>query len=75
MDRLGVGYGDLKEVNERICYCSISGYGQDGPMSTRAGHDINYMVSDATLILVLMQPTHYVTQIDVFVFTNVVSYG
>ncbi|MEG2649249.1 MAG: CoA transferase, partial [Eubacterium sp.] len=37
MDRLGLGYGDLKAVNPRLIYCSLTGYGQDGPLSHRAG--------------------------------------
>jgi alpha-methylacyl-CoA racemase len=41
--RLGVGYDDVRQVNPRIIYCSTSGYGQDGPMKTWAGHDINYL--------------------------------
>ena len=41
--RLGVGYADAVAVNARIVYCSISGYGQDGPYRDRAGHDINYL--------------------------------
>lgn len=40
--RLGIGYDDLCAVNERIVYCSTSGYGQDGPIAQYAGHDINY---------------------------------
>jgi hypothetical protein len=31
MDRLGVGYGALRQINPRIVYCALSGYGQDGP--------------------------------------------
>jgi len=41
--RLGIGYDDVRRVNERIIYCSTSGYGQDGPASTWAGHDLNYL--------------------------------
>ena len=43
MKKLGLGYDELREVNPRIIYCSITGYGQTGPLSLRAGHDINYM--------------------------------
>ena len=43
MERLGVGYGVLAEANPRLVYCSLTGYGQDGPYSQLAGHDINYM--------------------------------
>ncbi|MFC7157160.1 CaiB/BaiF CoA transferase family protein [Halomarina halobia] len=43
VDRLGVGYEDVREVNEDIVYCSLSGYGQDGPYSDRVGHDVNYV--------------------------------
>jgi alpha-methylacyl-CoA racemase len=42
MDRLGLGYEQLKERNPGIIYCAISGYGQDGPYRLRAGHDLNY---------------------------------
>ena len=42
MDRLGLGYEQLKEVNSDLVYCAISGYGQDGPYRLRAGHDLNY---------------------------------
>ncbi len=43
MKRLGLGYEEISKINPRIVYCSISGYGQDGPYSQRAGHDINYI--------------------------------
>ncbi|MCX6389117.1 MAG: CoA transferase, partial [Solirubrobacterales bacterium] len=39
LDRLGVGYEALKQVNPGIVYCAISGYGQDGPQREAAGHD------------------------------------
>lgn len=42
MARLGFGYEALKALNPRLVYCSISGYGQDGPRASEAGHDINY---------------------------------
>jgi alpha-methylacyl-CoA racemase len=42
LERLGLGYEQLKEVNPALIYCAISGYGQDGPYRLRAGHDLNY---------------------------------
>ena len=43
MDRLGVGHEALAEVNPRLVYVAISGYGADGPYRDRAGHDIDYL--------------------------------
>ena len=43
MDRLGLGYEALREANPGVIYCSITGYGQDGPYRDRAGHDNNYL--------------------------------
>lgn len=43
MQRLGLGYDDLKLINPQLIYCSITGYGQTGPLRDRAGHDINYL--------------------------------
>jgi alpha-methylacyl-CoA racemase len=43
VDRLGIGYEATRAVNERIVYCSTSGFGQSGPKSTWAGHDVNYL--------------------------------
>ncbi|MFC7236265.1 CaiB/BaiF CoA transferase family protein [Halosegnis marinus] len=43
VDRLGVGYGDLRGANSGLVYCSLSGYGQDGPLADRVGHDLNYV--------------------------------
>ncbi len=39
LDRLGLGYNDLKQVNPGLVYCSVSGYGYDGPYATRPGYD------------------------------------
>jgi crotonobetainyl-CoA:carnitine CoA-transferase CaiB-like acyl-CoA transferase len=47
--RLGVGYEALRALNPRLVYCSLSGYGQDGPLSGRAGHDINYLALSGAL--------------------------
>jgi crotonobetainyl-CoA:carnitine CoA-transferase CaiB-like acyl-CoA transferase len=43
LDRLGVGYERLREENPGLVYCAISGYGQDGPLRDRVGHDTNYL--------------------------------
>src|SRR3954451_5373251 len=43
MDRLGVGWERLREENPALVYCAITGYGQDGPLRDRAGHDLNYL--------------------------------
>lgn len=43
MSRLGLGYDDLKQINPKLIYCSITGYGQTGSYKNRAGHDINYV--------------------------------
>ena len=43
MDRLGIGYDHLREINPAVIYCSLTGYGQTGSYAMRAGHDINYM--------------------------------
>jgi alpha-methylacyl-CoA racemase len=43
LDRLGVGFERMREVNPAIVYCAITGYGQTGPHTARAGHDTNYL--------------------------------
>ena len=43
VSRLGCDYETLRELNPRLVYCSLSGYGQDGPYSGLVGHDINYI--------------------------------
>lgn len=43
VDKLGVGYSAVSEWNPGVIYCSTSGYGQDGPASQWAGHDIDYL--------------------------------
>jgi formyl-CoA transferase len=40
MDRLGLGYGDLSQINPALVYCSISGFGRTGPYAKRAGFDL-----------------------------------
>lgn len=43
VDRWGIGYEAMHAVNPRMVYCSLSGYGQAGPLQNRAGHDLNYI--------------------------------
>jgi len=51
MRRLGLSYETLSEINPRLVYCAISGYGQDGPDHLKAGHDLNYMAEAGALQL------------------------
>lgn len=53
MDKFGLGYEAVKKLNPGIIYCSITGFGQTGPYSSKAGHDINF----AALSGVLYHPT------------------
>lgn len=39
MARYGLSYEDLRKINPRLIYCSITGFGQDGPMASMAGYD------------------------------------
>jgi len=41
--RLGIDYETLSRLNPKIIYCSMTGYGQDGPYAKRPGHDINFV--------------------------------
>jgi crotonobetainyl-CoA:carnitine CoA-transferase CaiB-like acyl-CoA transferase len=43
VQRLGVDYANLRSLNPEIVYCSLSGFGQTGPLRNRAGHDVNYL--------------------------------
>jgi len=52
VDRLGVDYETIREVNPKIIYCSITGYGQDGPFRDRVGHDANYLSCAGVLDLI-----------------------
>jgi crotonobetainyl-CoA:carnitine CoA-transferase CaiB-like acyl-CoA transferase len=51
MARLGLGYDDLRSSNPRLIYCSISGYGQTGPLAKVAAHDLNYIAESGLLAL------------------------
>ena len=51
LDRLGVGWEQLRAENPRLIWCAVTGYGQDGPDRDRAGHDINYLSRSGLLAL------------------------
>src|SRR3712207_4920679 len=42
-DRLGIGYKSIADVNPRIVYAALTGYGQNGPYAQWAGHDLDYL--------------------------------
>jgi crotonobetainyl-CoA:carnitine CoA-transferase CaiB-like acyl-CoA transferase len=52
VDRLGADYESVRKVNPKIIYCSITGYGQDGPFRDRVGHDVNYLSFSGVLNLI-----------------------
>jgi crotonobetainyl-CoA:carnitine CoA-transferase CaiB-like acyl-CoA transferase len=49
VDRLGIGYTVVSELNPSLVYCSLSGFGQTGPHRLRSGHDINYLALSGVL--------------------------
>ena len=49
MERLGLGPDTLCADNKRLIYARMSGWGQDGPLSGKAGHDINYLALSGAL--------------------------
>ena len=51
MDKLGLGYQALSEINPRIVYAALTGYGQTGPNAGQAGHDLNYLALSGMLDL------------------------
>jgi alpha-methylacyl-CoA racemase len=49
LDRLGLGHAALLARNPRLVVCALTGYGQDGPLAQRAGHDLNYLARAGVL--------------------------
>jgi len=49
VDRLGINYAAVAEVNPGIIYCSLTGFGQNGPHRERSGHDLNYLALSGVL--------------------------
>ena len=60
MDRLGLGYAALSQINPQLIYCSITGYGQIGPRAGDAGHDLNYAGDTGLLALSMGDVSHAV---------------
>ena len=48
-ERMGIGYKTVSKANPGIVYCSLTGYGQDGPYRDLPGHDINYISTAGAL--------------------------
>ncbi|KAF4520586.1 hypothetical protein B566_EDAN005997 [Ephemera danica] len=51
MEKLGLGPDVLMKANPKLIYARLTGYGQNGPMADRAGHDINYLATSGLLSL------------------------
>jgi alpha-methylacyl-CoA racemase len=49
--RLRLGYEDVRCINSRLIYCSISSYGQTGPAANSVGHDLNYVAMSGMLAM------------------------
>lgn len=60
---LGIGYNDVRKINPKIVYCSITGYGQRGAYKDKAGHDLNY--SSLSGLLDAMSPKPFVPGVQV----------
>ena len=49
LERLGLSHATLRAKNPRLVVCALTGYGQDGPLANRAGHDLNYLARAGVL--------------------------
>lgn len=58
MARLGLDYESVRQINPRIVYCSITGYGQTGPKRNLAAHDLNYVGDSGLLAFSMGDPDH-----------------
>lgn len=71
VDRLGIGYADIRAINPGVVYCSISGYGQTGPEATRPGYDF-IMQAESGLMAITGQADGPPNRLGV-AFTDVVA--
>jgi alpha-methylacyl-CoA racemase len=69
MDRLGLGHELLRRTHPRLVVCALTGYGQNGPLRDRAGHDINYLARAG--ILGLQGPPDGPPQVPAFQLADV----
>ncbi len=69
MDRLGVSHQTLLDDNPQLVICALTGYGQNGPLRDRAGHDLNYLARSG--VLGLMGPTDRPPQLPSFQLADV----
>jgi alpha-methylacyl-CoA racemase len=49
MERLGLGPDECMKINPRLIYARMTGWGQDGPLSSTSGHDLNYLATTGAL--------------------------
>lgn len=49
LSRLGLGHDELRKLNPKLILCCLTGYGQEGPLAHRAGHDLNYLARSGIL--------------------------
>ena len=63
MAQFGLDYEAVKRINPRVVYCSITGYGQEGPRALEAGHDINYQAVTGLLSLSPQMPAALVADV------------
>ena len=71
VDRLGIGYEDIRKINPGVVYCSISGYGQTGPEASRPGYDF-IMQAESGLMSITGQADGPPNRLGV-AFTDVVA--
>jgi len=71
VDRLGIGYEDIRKINPGVVYCSISGYGQSGPERDRPGYDF-IMQAESGLMSITGQEDGPPSRLGV-AFTDVVA--
>jgi crotonobetainyl-CoA:carnitine CoA-transferase CaiB-like acyl-CoA transferase len=62
--RLGLDYETVRAINHKIVYCSLTGYGQDGPYKDLPGHDLNYISIAGALSAMAIRNGHSVVPLN-----------